>query len=239
MLMKNNIKFLLVALLIAAAGGGAYLLTKDDSNTESSQNETSQQTANVNQNNLANENLLGLDIASLDQPYRLTVKTTEGTDETAAIMEYDGKGNTAMTITAPEGTTRIVNVDGASYMQNPGDGSWIKFPSGDPSVDTSQYDAGLSAQDIEEINSDASIVDKGKGSCSAGECRIYESTDNTTQDRVVIKVHDKTNRISDMEITSTDGNITLITYDYTTPVNIVAPEGAVEFNLDDFGSIPE
>lgn len=236
----------LVVLAIVTISGLLIVTNSDDTKKDKNTNTASSEQANVSSDNLVSaDNPLGLDASEIVGPYRVNIETTDadGTSSSGYI-EFDADGNTKTSITTDGQENTIIVYEGTTYAKNPETDSWIQYPqSNNESNDSDELNVGLSQEDVDAIN-DTDIVDKGTGSCSAGTCRIYESTDPENGDTSVIKVDQATNRLSDVEVTSTDGEISKISYDYNADVNLSAPEDAIEFSVPglediDLDSIPQ
>ncbi len=225
--MSNNLKIIIIVIVLGVLGGGGFLLLNNSESDTDTQNLSNNSSATAN-GTADTANPFGLDVSSLAGAYRITVVSNENGAKTTAVVDKDDQGNSRITSDGSGNSVTILIVDGSTYLQND-NGGWTKFPAGNSTPNVSSTSRGFSAQDIKDLETQATIVSQGTGSCTAGSCRIFQSTDNGSGEVVILKVDMQTNRLSDMTITSSSGSTTTVTYDFTTPIEITAPEGAVEF----------
>lgn len=236
--MSKSVLISAVIAVLAIGGGAAFVLSNNSDDDDSSNNNSSQQTDNDNKNDedtntTANTaNPLGIDVSSLNNTaYRVTVNTTDDDGrQTSAVVETDGNGNVRTSVTDQGQESVFLIVDGETYFNEPGSDTWIKTPSGQAPIDTSGLSLGFTADNIGELN-DLTIDDNGTGPCSTGTCRIYSSTDPVTGETGTIKVDTRTNRLSDIETTSPNGERGIISYEYDAAITITVPENVSELNI--------
>ena len=215
--MNNNQKVaLLVALLIACVG---VVFFGARSNSTSPANNLKN-----NVEEIAAENPLRLDLASLSGPYKVTLETTgdQGGDITASA-DVDARGNIRTTIKEQNVDNVFVYVDGVTYVYVSADDSWIKFGGGADARSPFSADdisVGYSKEDIENLTK---ISQGSDASCNLGTCRIYTAKNPDTDEDVIIKVENSTDRLSDLELANTSGKKTVIAYRYNEAVSSVEP----------------
>jgi len=231
-LMKKNV-IILIAVLLAIAGGAAALLTSK-SDEPTTDNSSSTQVA-PEQKKDAN-NPLGIDTKSATEgPYTIhTTITTQGETNNATVY-VDRAGNIKSVIEAAGQTSEFISIGDSVYSKTEATG-WIKFPNKETASPDS-LNSGLSGDDISRYN-DSNIEDLGTGDCTAGTCRIYTTTDPASAtETATIKVDTETNRISDVEITSAGGEVTVLSYDYSEGADITAPTDFTEFDINNIGEL--
>jgi hypothetical protein len=230
--MSNKMKMALVLILILLVGGYFVVSGDDEMATPTENNESSV----MNDENSNTDNPLGINIASLTGAYKVTVvtKDADGKTTTAEVLA-DGSGNTQINTMSGEMSYSIISIDGDTYSQDPSSGLWLKFPSSTNMGDSPSAESyGFSDKDIEDLRNDTSLESLGKQSCSSGTCRVYKNT-GTNGDVTLVKVDDKTNRITEVMSTSADGSTTAITYQYDSNIKITAPEKFSEFSVPNLG----
>jgi len=223
---KNAIIALAIGVLVVAGGVFAFISSNSDDSNSTNSSET-------NPSSDSASNPLGLDLASIDGSYRVTITNTANGSTNNVVTEIDTNGNTKSTITSNGANSSFIFVNNETYVENPSDGTWLKFPANDSATPVSANDlnVGYTKSDIDDL-AGLNIVDQGTGPCSAGTCRVYSKTDEGG-DSGTIKVDTKTNRLSDVELNSTDGGSIQMVYDYAADINITAPENYTEYKIPD------
>ena len=224
----------LVVGVVLIAGGVFFALSGDDS--DSANSNTNQTAETVPGSESAATNQLGINTVALEGAYQLDISGTEDGEELSGTILLDGNGNFSTEVTTEGQTVGFVLLDGVTYVQNPADQSWVSYPADSaaaPSLDVE--DLSISDEDLEEINSDTTIEDLGEQECSLGTCRVYQDVDSEDNETAIVKVEVGTGRLAEIVITDNEsGDENRITYSYPENVNIVAPEGATEFDLSEF-----
>ena len=219
---KKQLMIVGVIVILAAAGG--YLLTK--------KNKDDNKAAVVN-TALANNPTTNKAAASLFNVY-------QGSYTAQIKTVKSGSTSTTSTIQVKDGTTYSVTSDTSEFIADAGnfyikgsDGKWIKYPSsqsGSPAAAFAGFAGYLQSPALLALYAGAS--NKGTGSCSTGTCTTFDYTNPQTKETVEIKVDQKNNRLAEINSTnSTNGTQTIISYDYSTKVDIVIPTDAQSISI--------
>lgn len=220
--MKKNVIIGAVVSLLIIGGLGFYFLSNDTNSDGSDSINTTGEIINSSSE-------LGIDISTLDEPYRVTISTSGGEDNFTGAVEYDGKGNMRTTYTEDGDSMSVMVIEGVTYSKSADDDNWIKFPSNSDSDDLAISSNGLSREDISAYNNNDSVVYIGKESCHSGSCRVYEIKDDDS--KVVLRIDDNTNRISEVEDINSDGETSKITYEYDSSIKIEVPTNVTDMSV--------
>ena len=174
--------------VVAAIGFAAWKVSSNSKSTTSSSSSTSK-TAAVNTAALADACNKAVKDANLckfashynpNASYKAvdTSTTTEG-NGTLTILS-DGKGNSSVLSSANGVDTSFVSLNGATYLQDPSSGTWIKYSSGSGAPTTNNPADGLklSASDI-TAGGTISYTNLGTEACGSLTCYKYQVNDTT------------------------------------------------------------
>ncbi len=220
-------KILIIAgvVLFLVAGNAIYALLN---------NRTSEETNNQASSENNSSNPLGVSTAAIGGDYQVTIGTTSsGGTISESVAKIDSNGNLAMTVQGDDGQTELRYIGDKMYSKD-ASGTWVRVSiqaAGTTPEDVIARDInlGFGADELASLNS-SQISDKGKASCRSGMCRVYEFT-NQKKEKAIIKVDDLTNRVSEIEITSTDGEVSTLAYDYDQSFDVTAPDDYTELPL--------
>lgn len=206
-IMNKKLIPIVAGTIVLALGAGAYfMLTKDDSESDSDQT-TNAQTTDQSDNPLFSARSLA------DTSYVATMNSTSGDGNLTAIIRSDGRGNLHYSGSYEGGTSDFYSVDGQTIVCT--DDECFASAALQPPVDESQYD--YTEEDVASWREKA--VYKGKQACPAGTCDTWEVSEVDGNGTIYI---DGNGRISRATWNTSEGSMT-IDYSYE-PVTITAPE---------------
>ena len=237
--MNRGVIIGVVAGVIIVAGGAFALLSNNDSDTGSTNNSNGSNNTDGNQQSSNNSSTpvtntgspIDLDISPLVGPYRITVSTVDADGRTTdATSDIDANGNIETTITDDEQVSSLIYHNGDAYVKAPTEAAYTRFPSNGSTPAVGELDVGFSQEDIDELST-FNIIDKGTDSCTNGTCQVYEYTDPDTGDTGTVKITTDSKRLSDIEVTSADGEESTIAYDYNVSFTVTPPDNFVELEF--------
>lgn len=170
----------IIAAVLALGGGAYYFMNRDDSDANTSSSNP--------QSIAANEACLSYiddtDFCtfasnwSLDENVTTTINTEEGS---VMVIKSDG-ANSHSTITASDGPqSEVIILDGASYIKNSEDGTWMKFGDAGSATPVEDYTPEINFE--EEASKDTfSVTRVGEEACGELTCLKYQLVDTTTPD---------------------------------------------------------
>lgn len=211
---RNVIIGLVIGAVLLLAGVGYYLYSSNDESTDSQASTSSE------------------GVTSLVNPYNSPVIVTGTISDSAdpdgdgtIIMEFESEELWSVAIETTEGSTEMIFSGEYTYMLNPDSDSWLRLPSGED-VDSPAESFRLTDEEIDEFNNSA--VSQGTTDCSLGTCEIWEWDDPAAPGDTATLLVSSDGRI--VEATAVTGTSTIVmTYDYTTEVNVEVPTDFIDF----------
>lgn len=177
---------LVVVALLGIGGAGYYVYTQQKDKDGSSASQTPEQQAAEAEckSVVSDENICKLaGNWSMSGQTRSVITSTTADGQTGTItIESDGQGNSRF-VTTSNGQTvgGFVHYNNATYVQNPGDGSWTKY-AGDQEDNYDPLDDFDSTFDFEEDKPEAERTQYkalGKEACGEHTCFKYQVIDPT------------------------------------------------------------
>ena len=152
--------------------------------------------------------------------YTATLKATQQGDTGSTFtIKSDGKGNTELVSTGSGQQIDAITLNGTSYIQSNGTGSWIAYPSGTstPTLDpTTGMDIGVGSSGL-------AYKYLGKEACGSLTCYKYQVASSLTPGTTQYVWFDNNSyKLREWSYTDESGNLTDMVVNYSS-VNITMP----------------
>ena len=158
--------------------------------------------------------------------YTATLNITQSGTTSTATLKSDGKGNTDLTTTSNGESINAISLNGNTYLQENGSGTWIEYPSG-TSAPTSSPTSNMN---IAVGSSGITYRYLGTSSCGSLTCYEYKIDDSSMADTTQYAWIDTASyKLREWKATDSSGNTTTMTITYT-PVTISTPSPVESFS---------
>lgn len=164
-------------------------------------------------------------------PYTATITA----ENSSTVLKSDGKGNSYMGSTSSVGKSEYIIFDGTTYLKNPGDDSWYRFPKSEDTKDTTP--TTKSEQPSFDFNKEVTTNDTktaykrvGKEACGSLTCIKFQIVDSEKPNDSTSVWFDTKDYVTRKIETISDGQKSTITYDYGS-VSISIPSPVKDYEL--------
>lgn len=212
-------RIIIIVVAVLVLGLAAFLVFGNDDDNSGNQANTGDSTQQADSESQQSADTRFAPVGMMDMAFEATVDGTDADGKSyQMLLQYDGEGRTRMT--GEQNGTRFETIFTSDAFYSCEGQNCVKFPiSQSDSSPFTPDEYVYEDDDFTEFQDSAAY--KGTGDCPAGTCDIWEVTEDGYTSQLYL---DRNRRISKVEGSSVEGNVT-ITYEYKN-VNIEIPQNA-------------